>query len=178
MQEPDSPFSKAELRGKLLAQMRSIARERRAFSASELLNCWESLGPVSGWVVSFQSLPDEPDLTSLNQLLFERHQLAWIDWSANPPLLVRAQDPTRSLDWQIAPDGEPLSPDRVSLILVPAVAFSVRGDRLGRGFGAYDRLLTALPEADTLGIGWRGMEQQILPTDPWDRPVRRRLLLG
>jgi 5-formyltetrahydrofolate cyclo-ligase len=65
---------------------------------------------------------------------------------------------------------ETFAPD---LILVPGLAFDVRGNRLGFGGGYYDRLL-ALPTADsafTVGLGYAFQLVLSLPAAPWDRPV-------
>ena len=45
-----------------------------------------------------------------------------------------------------------VAPDTLDLILVPGVAFTRDGERLGRGGGFYDRLLASLP-AHTCKIG-------------------------
>ena len=63
-----------------------------------------------------------------------------------------------------ADSAHAVSPDTLDLILVPAVAFTNRGARLGRGGGFYDRLLASLP-AHTCKIGVC-FDSQILPDLP------------
>jgi 5,10-methenyltetrahydrofolate synthetase len=178
MQEPSFATPKEELRKRLLAEMRLVALDQRSGSAAEVMDQWRGLHFPTGWVVSFHSLPEEPDLAPLNRLLFEQGRLAWVDWTADRPRFVKAVEPTRSTDWRVSPRGEPLPDHLAGLILVPAVAFTVLGDRLGRGAGAYDRLLGCYPDMDTVGIGWKELECPDLPTDPWDRRVRRVILIG
>ncbi|MBN1554504.1 MAG: 5-formyltetrahydrofolate cyclo-ligase [Phycisphaerae bacterium] len=65
-----------------------------------------------------------------------------------------------------------LAIDQLDLIVVPAVAFDARCNRLGRGGGFYDRFL-ARPElrAKTVGVAF---DEQIVPDVPVrenDRPV-------
>ena len=53
------------------------------------------------------------------------------------------------------PDGcDTVSVDDIDLIVVPAVAFDRQGNRVGRGKGYYDRLLSHARHAITVGVGY------------------------
>ena len=54
------------------------------------------------------------------------------------------------------------------VVFVPGVAFDVRGVRLGRGGGWYDRALATCPAATRLGLGYDFQVLEQLPEDPWD----------
>jgi 5-formyltetrahydrofolate cyclo-ligase len=57
-----------------------------------------------------------------------------------------------------------------TLICVPGVAFSVSGQRLGRGGGYYDRFLAAAnPQAITAGLAYPFQLLDRLPQSPHDR---------
>jgi 5-formyltetrahydrofolate cyclo-ligase len=69
---------------------------------------------------------------------------------------------------QPSSQSEPCRPD---VILVPLVAFNHELMRLGQGAGHYDRALSMLDNAFTVGIAWSVQETQTLPIDPWDIPL-------
>lgn len=58
------------------------------------------------------------------------------------------------------------------IILVPLVAFDRRLHRLGQGAGHYDRALSLLPDAMTIGVAWSIQETIHIPADPWDIPLK------
>lgn len=65
--------------------------------------------------------------------------------------------------------GEPLTPQ---LILVPLLAFTSQGERLGYGGGFYDRTLSqarATSEVFACGVAYAGQETPKLPTDEYDQ---------
>lgn len=68
--------------------------------------------------------------------------------------------------------------DRLDAILVPGVAFTVEGDRLGRGGGYYDRLLARTPsEVVRIGICHRVQVVADLPVRPHDVRVHELMIV-
>jgi 5-formyltetrahydrofolate cyclo-ligase len=59
----------------------------------------------------------------------------------------------------------------IDLILVPGLAFSKSGDRLGYGAGYYDQLLPKYPKAQTWGIAYPFQVLDQIPTAPHDWPL-------
>lgn len=66
-----------------------------------------------------------------------------------------------------ADGAEVIAPEEIDLALVPGVAFTLEGFRLGRGKGFYDRLLPKL-KCPKLGVCFPFRIVPQLPVDPWD----------
>ena len=65
-----------------------------------------------------------------------------------------------------------VSLDRLSVVLVPGLAFTPGGGRLGQGGGHYDRLLSRLPGGiRTIGIAFDEQLVEALPMEPHDQGV-------
>jgi 5-formyltetrahydrofolate cyclo-ligase len=70
-------------------------------------------------------------------------------------------------------DSERIAPERVDLVLVPAIAFDARGYRLGYGKGFYDRLLPTLVRAERIGLAFELSLLPQLPNEDHDIAVQR-----
>jgi len=75
-------------------------------------------------------------------------------------------------------DGEIVTPTASSVILVPGMAFTREGLRLGRGKGYYDRYLARYPKAITIGVCRSYQLVGELPSEAWDIPVSHVLAGG
>jgi 5-formyltetrahydrofolate cyclo-ligase len=65
--------------------------------------------------------------------------------------------------------GSPLSPTAEDVVfLIPGLAFDMRGARLGRGAGWYDRVLAQHPHGTRIGLGYEFQLVPDLPEAPWD----------
>ena len=62
-------------------------------------------------------------------------------------------------------------------ILVPGVAFSPNGYRLGRGKGYYDKFLSKYTNLFTVGVCFREQFYLNIPTEPHDIPMQRVLVV-
>ena len=125
----------------------------------------------------FAPLPSEPDLALLwppghrhfcyprvngDQLLFQKvlslndlHPATW-----NPLIL----EPLEHLETIPLP--------QIDLLLVPGLAFTPTGLRLGRGGGYYDRLLSMFPHPNrVVGVGFQIQICPEIPTETHDQSV-------
>lgn len=107
-------------------------------------------------ILLYHALPDEPDTTPILK-----------EWSNKKKLLLpavvgnelelrryRSDSELRQGAFGIQePTGEVFSRyDEIDLAIIPGVAFTNQGKRLGRGKGYYDRLLPQLNKAYKIGI--------------------------
>ncbi|MEA5463662.1 5-formyltetrahydrofolate cyclo-ligase [Leptothoe sp. PORK10 BA2] len=128
-------------------------------------------------VLAYCSVRNEPDLGPLlakqRSWGFPRcngQDLIWHRWfpSCTWPLRPGAygiQEPD--------PTSPQVDPQRVDLILVPAVGCDVRGYRLGYGGGFYDRMLSqpSWQGKLTIAIVFEFARLPQVPKNSWDRPL-------
>ncbi len=67
-------------------------------------------------------------------------------------------------------DG-PVADDQTALVLMPGLAFTKQGDRMGYGGGFYDRFLAEEPNHYTLALCYDFQMLESLPTEEYDIPV-------
>jgi 5-formyltetrahydrofolate cyclo-ligase len=170
-----SPSEKIALRSQLLTARRSLPASVRASAAvsvqASILALVRRAQPtVCAAYVPVGSEPGGPDLPSvlapLTRLLLPRllpdHAL---DWAIYDGTLV---DGPRGLR---EPAGPPADVRDASLLIVPALAVSRSGVRLGRGGGSYDRALAGASSALTVALLHDGELLDFVPSEPHDRAV-------
>jgi 5-formyltetrahydrofolate cyclo-ligase len=68
----------------------------------------------------------------------------------------------------VVPEQRP-DPTSVDVVIVPGIAFTADGARLGQGGGWYDRFLAAVrPDCTSIGVGFDVQVVDELPTEPHD----------
>ena len=126
-------------------------------------------------VLCYWSLPDElPTHESVNQWLAAGKSI-YLPRVVGDDLEIVPYHGPQSLDdnnkFHIGePVGDAVDPSCLKLIIVPAVALDAKRNRLGRGKGFYDRLLstTACP---TIGVVCDFQFVDEVPVEPHDRPL-------
>ena len=135
------------------------------------MQAWQSAKSVA----AFLALRDEPRIGSLWQREGSR-SFCFPRASGQGPELIRISDVAslETADWQLR--GERfeacprVSPAEVDLFLVPGVAFTSDGKRLGRGGGFYDRLLAqASPQALKIGVCFASRVVPAIVTEAHDQ---------
>lgn len=122
---------------------------------------------------------DEIDLSALVRVLWANGcRIAVPAWRDGSYRLVEYAPETRLISGPMGilepeVDGETLiDENEVGVWIVPGLAFSRSGARLGYGGGWYDRFLErAAPEAVMLGVAYPFQLVDVLPTEPHDRSL-------
>ncbi|HEV2640924.1 MAG TPA: 5-formyltetrahydrofolate cyclo-ligase [Actinocrinis sp.] len=149
----------------------SAALARRLLAAPELA--------AAGVVCAYQALGAEPDPGALLDHLAARGVRVLLpillpdgdlDWAE------RAGDLVRGRLGLLEPAGPRLGPamvGRADCVLLPALAVSAAGARLGRGGGSYDRALARTPAPVwTCALVYDHELDADFPVEPHDQPVR------
>src|SRR5579862_7608849 len=165
---------KAALRRRIRAAIALLSPEEKA---ARSLAIQKHILAASFWqeaasVCLFAALPGEPDLDPLLSegcALGKQISLPRIYGSRLELIAVTGHESLEPTRWGLRePRHDPaaiVAPESVDLLLIPGIAFTPRGARLGRGGGFYDRLLALLHGQRELKIGVC-FEDQIVPEIP------------
>ena len=66
---------------------------------------------------------------------------------------------------------DPVADDETALVLMPGMAFTTDGKRMGYGGGFYDKFLAAEPNHPTVALCYSFQMVEDLPTEDYDIPV-------
>jgi len=148
---------------------------------SSLFVCLQIIG-TEEWqkadnVLLYCALPDEIDLELLLQDATGCDKHVYLPVVEGENLTIKVFDPSH-----IAKQGkfqilEPTSAcmvlndlSGIDLAIIPGRAFTSQGDRLGRGKGYYDRILSKL-KCPKWGVAFHCQMVKELPTEAWDIPL-------
>jgi 5-formyltetrahydrofolate cyclo-ligase len=173
--------TKAALRSEIRATLKSFPVEKRAADSVRLCAKLKEqfFFQSAATVLFFAPLPDEVEVWPLLQEAFNLGKNA-----ALPQFNAAAQNyvarRVQNLQSEIVPGQfqvrEPKSScaeiplDKIDLVHVPGVAFDLRGNRLGRGKGFYDRLLAEIRGAKC-GVAFDEQVVKQVPVEESDAPV-------
>ena len=178
-------IDKKGLRRMMRARNRAVSAEEREAASARIFSRVESSPAFerAHCVAAFCALGDEP----ATQEVLDR----WL-MSGRRVVVPRVEgDEMQFYDY--APEAvasgafgiaEPSSqarlclPSEIDLVVVPGVAFTREGMRLGRGKGYYDKYLAKSDfRAYTVGVGYAHQLTENLPTEPHDRGLEEVICL-
>jgi len=147
---PDSNL-KSDLRAKIRAQLEKISPAVRAVESIELRERLQAQIPSAHTILFFAPLPDELDVWPMLELALASGTncaLPFFDAekkSYGAKLLKNLATDLVTGKFGVrepAAGCEEISLNQFDLVLVPGLAFDLSGNRLGRGKGFYDRILS------------------------------------
>ncbi|MDP0492424.1 MAG: 5-formyltetrahydrofolate cyclo-ligase [Verrucomicrobiota bacterium JB023] len=177
MTSPDKPHLRKLARATLAKMPDGDRRFRSALINQNLVDFIDQNYPEARKIATFASLPYEPDLSLLHAL---RPKVEFcyplVTDSCNMQFHL-VSDSTSLIPGKFKiPEPNPMVHppillDDLDLILLPGLAFDVRGFRLGHGAGYYDRLLDRIPLTPRIGISFSSQLLPHLPNEPHDHAV-------
>lgn len=113
-------------------------------------------------VLCYSPIGSEADASLISRNVLERGKILLLPVS-DPQRLTMSARRIDSLSGLICgtygipeppPDSEECLPEKIDVVIVPAVCFDTRGYRIGYGKGYYDRFLRCCRNAFTVGIAY------------------------
>ena len=174
----DLKKTKKELRKETIKKRESLSTLEWQEKSKELCQNLQNyqLFQKAKTILAYFSIRQEPDLTFLFSTKknwgFPRcvnKSLIWHSWQPKDPLISGKYGILEP-----SPNAPIITPEKVDLILVPAVACDYNGYRLGYGGGFYDRLLNSpqWQSLPTVGIIFEFSLLSQLPYEPWDQKLK------
>ncbi len=166
---------KRNIRQSIRAKIATLSAEDKATLSSQIFNKIAYLKEIkqASIVALFVSLADEPQTSNfINQLLsrqikvvvprIEGEEMEFYDISEGIATgAFGIMEPTSK---------EPIDPSKIDVMIVPGVAFTQQGARLGRGKGFYDKYLSHSGfRARTIGVCYPCQIVETLPTEEHDK---------
>ena len=170
-------MEKREIRVQVRHRIASLSEEQREQASHHIFEQVASLPDFVGArvVALFSSLPDEPCSQQFLQEWHGRKRIVlprvegdvmnFYDYSPK-----QMQSGAFGID---EPQGDtPCPPEDIELMVVPGVAFTLDGKRMGRGKGFYDKYLSQSGFlATTVGVCFAVQMVDNLPDEPHDQRV-------
>lgn len=168
---------KKQIRQTMLVQRRAYPENLRMHASIDMVErlCGQSFFRAAKTVMAYASMPDEVQLYTFLQIcrkLGKKLLLPALSFSkTGKDMEARLLSDTVSIKketlgiWHAEEQGEKVffSPMRIDCIVVPGVAFTPQGLRLGMGGGFYDRFLPRAKNAHRVALAY---DFQVVPELP------------
>ena len=169
---------KRELRKRMLAARRALSEEERAAYSAEITGklLFHSAVTQAQTIFAYAATPDEVQTEPLLSGLLAMGKRVAIPWITGKQGMEAALVPSMDL-LEVGAYGiltvreeqrEILSPQEIDCVIVPGVAFSVDGVRLGMGGGYYDTFLPKAGRAVRIAAAFQCQITEDIPRLPHD----------
>jgi len=177
-------LDKNKLRKQIITERDQLTDEEIATKSATIAEKLYSLSAFNQAeaIMYFVSFGSEVDTRPIVEETIRRRKIALA-----PKAVPQSREliPSRILDWDSdlmpgyynipeprAGAMRPYDPEQIDLLIVPGVAFDLKGNRLGYGGGYYDRFFSLLkPGTPLVALVFDLQIVPTVPTDEWDRPV-------
>ncbi|MCM1369682.1 MAG: 5-formyltetrahydrofolate cyclo-ligase [Candidatus Amulumruptor caecigallinarius] len=168
-------MEKNEIRRKIKAMRSMLLDMEKEDAARQVFDRLEQTAAflMSNHILMYHSLPDELSTRSFLKKWKDRKKF-YLPRVNGVNLEILPYDESRielgSFHIEEPVGNDTIDPDILDLIIVPGVAFDHKGNRLGRGKGFYDRLLSNT-RATKIGVGYEFQIVEEIPTETHDVPM-------
>ncbi|MCI5627924.1 MAG: 5-formyltetrahydrofolate cyclo-ligase [Porphyromonadaceae bacterium] len=168
-------MEKSDLRRKIKAMRLMLSDDDKSGAAEQVFSQLEKCAAflLADKILMYHSLPDElSTIAFLDKWGTKKHFYLPRVNGVNLDILPYDRSRLELGAFHIEePVGDELTdPAEIELIVVPAVAYDRRGNRLGRGKGFYDRLLSTT-KATKIGVGYDFQLVDEIDVEPHDIPM-------
>lgn len=168
-------MDKREIRRLVAARKRAMDEQAREYEAQAVVERLETIDEFgrAGRILVYNSLPDE--LSTLHLLgKYNKDKQLFLPRVNGDDLEILPYD-SAGISVGAFGIGEPVGdelvdPSSIDLVIVPAMAYDRHCNRVGRGKGFYDRLLSRM-QAVTIGICYDCQLVDSIEPEQHDRPV-------
>ena len=168
---------KKQLRREMRQRKAALTPEQKLAEAQVVFSAVEQMPEFrhADSVLFYYSLPDELPTHEMVQRWLEAGKNIYLPRVVGDDLEIVPYHGAQSLDdnnkFHIGePVGDAVDASCLELIIVPAVALDAKRNRLGRGKGFYDRLLSTI-SCPTIGVVCDFQLVDEVPVEPHDRPL-------
>ncbi|MBD5419880.1 MAG: 5-formyltetrahydrofolate cyclo-ligase [Muribaculaceae bacterium] len=165
-------MEKSDIRRKIKNLRMMLSEMEKASAAEEVFAQLEKTAAfmMADNILMYHSLPDELQTIKFLQKWHDRKRF-FLPRVNGVNLDILPYEETRlelgSFHIEEPTGDDVVDVDDIELMVIPAVAFDRKGNRLGRGKGFYDRLLST-SKATKIGVGYEFQLFDDLPSEPHD----------
>jgi 5-formyltetrahydrofolate cyclo-ligase len=176
---PPMPSEAAVEKAALRRRMK-LVRETVDDHLVRSVELWSLIGALPEYaaaanVMAFAGMGTEPDTVPLHaRITAEGKRVLLPRVEAGRIVVCEADGEMATSSFGVSePQGPALEPTVVEFVIVPGLAFTADGCRLGYGAGFYDRFLASIPGVPNAGVCFSEQLVDTLPMEPHDIRVDR-----